>query len=191
MRLLGPAFVDVTWSVQARERKGVGEKREGRREERGELAEIVRTCGLNVFLAFAASFVGFRDCRNAGGRSSDLTTSLIQVCQGHIGLETVMHITCGEHFLSLLSRLSFPSSLSSSAAPSELATREDCCDLVASTVVETSRGEQEVGSSFGRLWRELERERARLLLELVQAQETDTVLDIPSPRPRTDSDAIL
>lgn len=31
---------------------------------------------------------------NAGGRSSDLTSELVKTCQGMIGLETCMHLTC-------------------------------------------------------------------------------------------------
>ena len=32
--------------------------------------------------------------RNAGGRTSDLTSELVKTCQGFIGLETCMHLTC-------------------------------------------------------------------------------------------------
>lgn len=37
-----------------------------------------------------------RALRNAGGRSSDLTTSLVEVCQRDLGVDTVMHLTCVE-----------------------------------------------------------------------------------------------
>lgn len=32
--------------------------------------------------------------RNAGGRTSDLTSELVKTCQGLIGVETCMHLTC-------------------------------------------------------------------------------------------------
>lgn len=32
----------------------------------------------------------------AGGKNADLTSSLVQVCQETIGLETCMHLTCTE-----------------------------------------------------------------------------------------------
>jgi methylenetetrahydrofolate reductase (NADPH) len=32
--------------------------------------------------------------RNAGGRTSDLTSELVKTCQGMIGIETCMHLTC-------------------------------------------------------------------------------------------------
>lgn len=32
--------------------------------------------------------------RNAGGRTSDLTSELVKTCQGLIGMETCMHLTC-------------------------------------------------------------------------------------------------
>jgi methylenetetrahydrofolate reductase (NADPH) len=32
--------------------------------------------------------------RNAGGRTSDLTGELVKTCQGLIGVETCMHLTC-------------------------------------------------------------------------------------------------
>jgi len=34
------------------------------------------------------------DSRNAGGRTSDLTSEMVKTCQGLIGLETCMHLTC-------------------------------------------------------------------------------------------------
>jgi methylenetetrahydrofolate reductase (NADPH) len=36
------------------------------------------------------------DCmnRNAGGRTSDLTSEMVKTCQGLIGIETCMHLTC-------------------------------------------------------------------------------------------------
>ena len=33
-------------------------------------------------------------CRNAGGRTSDLTSEMVKTCQGLIGIETCMHLTC-------------------------------------------------------------------------------------------------
>lgn len=35
-----------------------------------------------------------RKCRNAGGRTSDLTSELVKTCQKLIGVETCMHLTC-------------------------------------------------------------------------------------------------
>lgn len=32
--------------------------------------------------------------RNAGGRTSDLTSELVKTCQSLIGIETCMHLTC-------------------------------------------------------------------------------------------------
>lgn len=32
--------------------------------------------------------------RNAGGRTSDLTSELVKTCQKLIGVETCMHLTC-------------------------------------------------------------------------------------------------
>jgi hypothetical protein len=32
--------------------------------------------------------------RNAGGRTSDLTTEMVKTCQSTIGIETCMHLTC-------------------------------------------------------------------------------------------------
>ena len=32
--------------------------------------------------------------RNAGGRTSDLTSEMVKTCQGLIGIETCMHLTC-------------------------------------------------------------------------------------------------
>lgn len=32
----------------------------------------------------------------AGGKNADLTSSLVEVCQGTIGIETCMHLTCTE-----------------------------------------------------------------------------------------------
>ena len=32
--------------------------------------------------------------RNAGGRTSDLTSEMVKTCQGLIGMETCMHLTC-------------------------------------------------------------------------------------------------
>lgn len=32
--------------------------------------------------------------RHSGGRTSELTTEMIKFCQGTIGLETCMHLTC-------------------------------------------------------------------------------------------------
>lgn len=32
----------------------------------------------------------------AGGKNADLTSSLVQVCQESIGIETCMHLTCTE-----------------------------------------------------------------------------------------------
>jgi methylenetetrahydrofolate reductase (NADPH) len=32
----------------------------------------------------------------AGGKNADLTSSLVQVCQETIGIETCMHLTCTE-----------------------------------------------------------------------------------------------
>lgn len=33
-------------------------------------------------------------CRNAGGRTSDLTSEMVKTCQSIIGIETCMHLTC-------------------------------------------------------------------------------------------------
>jgi 5,10-methylenetetrahydrofolate reductase len=33
-------------------------------------------------------------CRNAGGRTSELTSELVKTCQSLIGVETCMHLTC-------------------------------------------------------------------------------------------------
>jgi methylenetetrahydrofolate reductase (NADPH) len=33
-------------------------------------------------------------CRNAGGRTSDLTSQMVKTCQSLIGIETCMHLTC-------------------------------------------------------------------------------------------------
>ena len=33
-------------------------------------------------------------CRNAGGRTSDLTSEMVKTCQSLIGIETCMHLTC-------------------------------------------------------------------------------------------------
>ena len=35
-----------------------------------------------------------RFLRHSGGRTSELTTEMIKFCQGTIGLETCMHLTC-------------------------------------------------------------------------------------------------
>ena len=35
-----------------------------------------------------------RALRHSGGRTSELTTEMIKFCQGTIGLETCMHLTC-------------------------------------------------------------------------------------------------
>ena len=35
-----------------------------------------------------------RVLRHSGGRTSELTTEMIKFCQGTIGLETCMHLTC-------------------------------------------------------------------------------------------------
>jgi 5,10-methylenetetrahydrofolate reductase len=32
--------------------------------------------------------------RNAGGRTSDLTSEMVKTCQSIIGIETCMHLTC-------------------------------------------------------------------------------------------------
>lgn len=32
--------------------------------------------------------------RNAGGRTSDLTSEMVKTCQSLIGIETCMHLTC-------------------------------------------------------------------------------------------------
>lgn len=32
--------------------------------------------------------------RHSGGRTSELTTEMVKFCQGTIGLETCMHLTC-------------------------------------------------------------------------------------------------
>jgi 5,10-methylenetetrahydrofolate reductase len=32
--------------------------------------------------------------RNAGGRTSDLTSEMVKTCQSVIGIETCMHLTC-------------------------------------------------------------------------------------------------
>ena len=32
--------------------------------------------------------------RNAGGRTSDLTAEMVKTCQGMVGIETCMHLTC-------------------------------------------------------------------------------------------------
>ena len=39
---------------------------------------------------YGLTFVG----RNAGGRTSDLTSEMVKTCQGLIGIETCMHLTC-------------------------------------------------------------------------------------------------
>ena len=36
----------------------------------------------------------WRALRHSGGRTSELTTEMIKFCQGTIGLETCMHLTC-------------------------------------------------------------------------------------------------
>ena len=36
----------------------------------------------------------FSFIRNAGGRTSDLTSEMVKTCQGLIGIETCMHLTC-------------------------------------------------------------------------------------------------
>ena len=38
--------------------------------------------------------VGVHLLRNAGGRTSDLTSEMVKTCQGLIGIETCMHLTC-------------------------------------------------------------------------------------------------
>ena len=32
--------------------------------------------------------------RNAGGRTSELTSEMVKMCQGSLGIETCMHLTC-------------------------------------------------------------------------------------------------
>lgn len=34
--------------------------------------------------------------RGAGGKNADLTSSLVEVCQASIGIDTVMHLCCTE-----------------------------------------------------------------------------------------------
>lgn len=35
-----------------------------------------------------------RSSRNAGGRTSELTSQMVKTCQSLIGIETCMHLTC-------------------------------------------------------------------------------------------------
>ena len=39
-------------------------------------------------------FIQYYFARNAGGRTSDLTSEMVKTCQGIIGIETCMHLTC-------------------------------------------------------------------------------------------------
>jgi methylenetetrahydrofolate reductase (NADPH) len=45
-------------------------------------------------LIFLYSTCANNEYRNAGGRTSDLTSEMVKTCQGLIGLETCMHLTC-------------------------------------------------------------------------------------------------
>ncbi len=48
-------------------------------------------------LAFLMGYALLTDrliVRNAGGRTSDLTSEMVKTCQGLIGIETCMHLTC-------------------------------------------------------------------------------------------------
>lgn len=47
-----------------------------------------------LLLAQAGTVADRCPCRNAGGRTSDLTSELVKTCQGLIGVETCMHLTC-------------------------------------------------------------------------------------------------
>lgn len=44
----------------------------------------------------ATDKVGELTDRGAGGKNADLTSSLVQVCQETIGIETCMHLCCTE-----------------------------------------------------------------------------------------------
>ena len=65
MRALGPEFIDITWCV------------------------FTSPSSDENHLMFFFSFH-----RNAGGRTSDLTSEMVKTCQGLIGIETCMHLTC-------------------------------------------------------------------------------------------------
>jgi methylenetetrahydrofolate reductase (NADPH) len=64
MRALGPEFIDITWY------------------------------GTSPVLVMKPPHVFFFFHRNAGGRTSDLTSEMVKTCQGLIGIETCMHLTC-------------------------------------------------------------------------------------------------
>ena len=51
----------------------------------GTLSTIWLVCARTCIHAFL---------RHSGGRTSELTTEMIKFCQGTIGLETCMHLTC-------------------------------------------------------------------------------------------------
>lgn len=48
---------------------------------------------LASFLSYP-SHVSYFDHRNAGGRTSELTSEMVKTCQSLIGMETCMHLTC-------------------------------------------------------------------------------------------------
>lgn len=64
MRALGPEFIDITWYGSS---------------------PVLSDENHVMFSSFH---------RNAGGRTSDLTSEMVKTCQGLIGIETCMHLTC-------------------------------------------------------------------------------------------------
>src|SRR5258706_12747632 len=68
MRGLGPEFVDITWSVSLHSHTPPD------------------------WIVYSSVY--FILIRNAGGRSSEMTSELVKTCQSLIGVETCMHLTC-------------------------------------------------------------------------------------------------